>query len=189
MALQPAIKASFRNNCSELVITDVTKEYNASTNTGGWGAPNIVTTDVTEAYIVIGDGSTETRYDVIDNLINPVTDEFELTSIEDTYGDGEWTITYNVYYGDILYTCTITVFTICEVRCCIDKMWLSYIESIGGEPCHCGCSNDIKLNDVLKAEALYKSLTRAAGCLNATTRDKILSQLQKICAYSKCQCN
>jgi len=189
MALVPKISVSFANDCSELVVTDTTKAYNASTNTGGWGAPNADTTDVTEAYIVIGNGSEESRYDVISELINPVTDSFELTTIADTYGDGEYTVTYNVYVGDTLYKCSIKIFAMCEVRCCINKMWLTYIENLGGESCDCGCSSDIKLNDVLKAEALYKSLTRAAGCLNAATRDKILSQLKKICSYYKCQCS
>lgn len=189
MALTPKICVTVKNNCSGFSISDITEEYNSKTNIGGWGSPNITTSDIVEAVIRIDDGYESHEYDVIDSIPSTVTGEYELTLIEDTFVDGEYTVTYLITDDNGLeYSCTKKVYITCNVRCCVDKMWLSYISELGGSDCGCGCSGKITLNDILFAEALYKSLTRAAGCLNNATRDKILSQLQKICQYSNCNC-
>lgn len=51
MALVPSISLSLGNKCNKITLKETTNPYNATDNTGGWGSPNIVTTDVTSAYV------------------------------------------------------------------------------------------------------------------------------------------
>lgn len=51
MALLPSITLSLGNKCNKITLVENTNPYNSTNNTGGWGTPNIDTTDVTSAYV------------------------------------------------------------------------------------------------------------------------------------------
>lgn len=53
MALELSIDVCRASNCRSFTVTEETGAYNASTNTGGYGAPNIATTDVLTATITV----------------------------------------------------------------------------------------------------------------------------------------
>jgi len=55
MALVPKIDISIKNKCDKIDIYEETSPYVAATNSGGWGAPNETTADVTASDLKIYD--------------------------------------------------------------------------------------------------------------------------------------
>lgn len=53
MALSPLISLSLTNACNKVTLYENTAAYNASTNAGGWGTPNINTSAITLAYVSV----------------------------------------------------------------------------------------------------------------------------------------
>lgn len=53
MALIPKISASLSGKCNLITFTEETKPYNATSNLGGWGTPNIDTAAITLAYVSV----------------------------------------------------------------------------------------------------------------------------------------
>lgn len=193
MALKLKICSSIEDNCGSLILTDTTEEYNSQTNTTGWGSPNITTSLITEAYITIVSSNPDDRGLRIDIPLSTfptvVTGSFPLLTIDDyTFNDGEYTITYTIKLADeTTYETKTKIFITCGVACCIHKLWLSFI-SDGSDSCGCSSDSVLKLEDLLFADALYKSLLRAAACLDTSTRDKLLVKLQALCSYTNCNC-
>lgn len=53
MALTPLISLSLTNACNKVTLYENTAAYNATTNAGGWGTPNINTAAITLAYVSV----------------------------------------------------------------------------------------------------------------------------------------
>lgn len=53
MSLLPQISLSLGNRCNTVTIEELTGVYVATTNVGGWGAPNITTIDADVAYAAV----------------------------------------------------------------------------------------------------------------------------------------
>ena len=109
MALSPKISICIKDNCRQLVFTDTTATYNASTNTGGWGTPNLELADVTSATIsvtipehsVVEVNVTDTVVGatIIDGIfeLDTLTMENNFDSAEDTaFPDGIYEVTYTI---------------------------------------------------------------------------------------------
>ena len=135
MALIPKLDICIGNKCNTVTITEETGVYNVATNVGGWGAPNIDTSVVTNATIDIYDytGVTLLQSFVvkdtnvpIDNYPNPIVGEFTLfEDITWNQPDGIYEIIYTVIdnVGPDTYTNEkqYQMFT-CGARNCIDTL-------------------------------------------------------------------
>lgn len=194
MALKLKLCGKTADNCSSLILTDITEEYNSETNLTGWEAPNISTSVILEAYItIISSNPTDRgiRYDLsVSDFPTTVTGAFPLLTITDyKFNDGEYTITYTINTTDEeTYETSTKVFITCGVACCLHKLWLAYITEGSDSGCSCNNTND-PLKDALMVEGLYRALLMSAACLDTKTRDKLLSKLQAICGYINCNCS
>lgn len=176
------------DDCETLSIYDTTLQ-NSSTNLGGWNFDNPDPADSSSTYLEITypDNTTETITLDINLQPTTVTTKFLLTSIP-LVGNGKYIIKYYVNVIDseddpgVRFTRTncITIYNLCSFRCCIDKMWVKYLNS------DCKCTSDC--SSVLEAECIYRLTLSATGSLNDSTRDKLIKKLERICKLAECNC-
>jgi hypothetical protein len=186
MALVPVITACLSNKCQTLKITDATGVYDATNNTGGWENPNIAGSAVTSASITITypNGATQV-VDVLSQIPATVTGSFTFTGITLTgYQDGITTISYSVSDGTTDYKGEIQKLFTCNVRACIDKMWVD----VACQTCHGNCDLGSLVDDANLAEGLYKALCSGAACCDIACTNKILDSLKNLCSWENCNC-
>lgn len=201
-SLQPNISVCQTKNCKNIVLTETTGEYNATTNTGGWSSPetssNPDSSNVTRTVIdiTVPSGTTYTfdTDEVAPGIIpfpDPTgTEEFVLLSsqlgksTDEKLDDGEYTITLT-FYGDIstnTYTETVTkkfIFT-CQTRCCADSLFHDAAQS------DCTDCKKPKIDKALEVESLLKQIDYAASCGKINMAKKFLAKAQWICNNSNC---
>lgn len=108
MALSLKLSVS-HNLINQLTLIDSTGDYDASTNTGGWGAPNTALSAVKFAYLAITDpGGTMYTVDIIndlginfatvasDELIYNVTHDLIGGTLGNVIEDGVYEVTYMI---------------------------------------------------------------------------------------------
>lgn len=194
MAFQPVITACLKNNCKVLEITDATDVYNSSSNSKGWeDASTLLAANVSTAYIKIsypGDDTPSQTENVTSQISNPVTGTFVFNDIfpsGTSFEDGYYEILYEITdTSDNIYSYKLRVYFTCNARCCINKLWETYAESVCGN-CDCDASDD--MDNALEAEAMLDALNSSASCLNTTTRDNILTMINRICDSEDCNCD
>jgi len=176
------------DNCNTLSIYDNTLQ-NSATNLGGWNFDNPNPSESNSTYLEITypDNTIETI--TLETITQPttVTTKFLLASIPLT-GNGKYIIKYYVNVIDseddpgVRFTRTncITIYNLCSIRCCIDKMWIKTLNN------DCKCTNNSA--SVLEAESLYRLALSATGSLNDSTRDKLIKKLERICKLADCKC-
>ena len=188
--LTPKLSACFQNGCTQIVFSDNTLLYNASSNTGGWNDASTINNSAIDLATVEYKHSSEEDYTLLDVTVTVVaetiTGEFEIVGQEITTGDGQYTFRYTITEGVDSAVQTTQVYSLCGVRCCIDKMWHKYISE--NSDCDCGC-NDKLLDQIFKAESLYRALVSLGACGDVTTADKLLTKLQRICSLQNCNCS
>lgn len=185
MALIPTISASLAAGCQILTVTDTTGVYSA-TNLTGWETPNTAGSAITVAAVTItyGNGSTQI-VDVLSQIPATVTGSFSFTGITLTgYVDGRTTITYDLTDGSIDFLADVTQLWTCNVRACIDKMWVT----VACQTCQGNCDLGSLVDDANLAEGLYKALCSGAACCDPACIDKILASLADLCAWDNCNC-
>jgi hypothetical protein len=176
--LIPKLKACVAEQCTKLILTDATGLYNASTNVGGWGAPNITgsgATAFTATYAIDGG----TAVSVATYVANPVTAvEFSLGQYAHTLDDGWHTIVYTITAtvggSTETYADTIKIFTYCNIKCCVFSKMLE-MKNLDL------CKDVEKLASYMHLWTLYKSLIYAANGCDASQATDILSRLNKLC--------
>jgi len=194
MALIPKIKLCLASNCSTLTFRETTGVYNATTNTGGYGTPNIDTTNIVSAVLSVVDPNGVTyTIDLFATGDYPTTNtdleytidlgDLNRTSIEDGY----WEFIYDLVDDqDDEYSGNVSYYFYCNTECCVSKL-LNLIEL---DECMCNEANNDRLETYTRAKALLQSLKNAAGCFDTTKFNKIKTVLQKICRNSDCKtCN
>lgn len=193
MALTPTIQVCLNSACDTLTLTETTGVYNASTNTGGYGAPNITTSDVeTVLLTVIAPDDTEYEIDLTATDFPSSNDEFEYeldladlgnrTSIEDGY----WQFVYEVVDGATTYTATKNYMFYCESECCVAKL----LAKVEPDECDCDTQNLKRIENYTKARTFLASLKNAASCFNLDKFDIIKGILTKLCRNADCKtCN
>lgn len=157
--------------CAAIVFTDTTGSYNASTNQGGYGAPNPAYADITETLIVFTlSNGTEVEYDGFIPTAN--TPYVTITASELGYTglipDQIMGVTYSVYVeGDcrVGYKST-SVLLSCQTETCINNQ----IQSVLQEDCSCSddnCSNtDRVFNMLMTLDVLKVAATKNIGCID-----------------------
>lgn len=189
--LTPSLRVCFTEKCKTLKIYDTTKEYNATSNTGGWGATNILTTAVTDASVKMTDpDGNETTYDVTSDITaeTTVTDEFLIAQETITGTDGEYTFDYTITDGVGTVTYCRVIYNTCSVRCCVDELWAKAAAQLEDTSC-CDKTTTTYEDKAMKAEALYMAIRNAASSVSDATRDALLKKLQRICNLENCNCN
>lgn len=189
--LTPKIRVCISNDNTTLTIYDTTRPYNLATNSGGWGAPNIVAADIDVAvvsYTTPGGSPITSNVLTAVNAQVPVVDEYVLGSFTIPALDGEYAFTYTVTAGGEPVIVTLSIFWMGGVRCCIDKLWASHASHLIGEECECtGKANPYDIQ-AMEAEGIYGAIKHGVSCANTVERDKLLKKLQRICKLNKCNC-
>lgn len=194
-SLTPTISACTENSCRVLTIRDTTGVYDLTDNPGGWqNAATVLAGDITAAVlnITLPDGTTMDEIDVLADLPNPITGAFDFPSITlPEQVDGKYIIEYTLTEGATSKTKRLSIYSLCNSRCCIDKMWSKYANNIDATSDGCGCSPKTILTKdrALLAETLMKAINSSAMCNNETSRDLLLAKLTRICALEECDCN
>ena len=197
MALIPLISCCTLDCCKYLKVSDVTGAYNAVSNLGGWGTPNLDLTAVTDASLTIiyPDGSTDiidstdaVRYPVLmTNITTASAFPFELYTFVPltgtTFPDGVTEIDYMVTDGTDVYTTSIYSSSDCNISCCVDNMFAQ----LPSKMCN-NCDYDIFVQNALQARALLKAYRCNCCCGNWGNAMSILVQLQKLCDWADCNC-
>lgn len=192
MALIPKIKLCLASNCTTLSFFETTGVYNATTNVGGYGAPNVETSDIDAAVLTVISPSDQTyTIDVFGDFPSD-NDEFSIdidladlsrTSIEDGYWQFIYTVTTN---AAVEYTANTSYYFYCNAECCVSKL----LNAIELEDCNCDNINTDRIKTYVKAKTFLASLKNAAKCFNETNFNKIKDILSKICRNSGCKtCN
>lgn len=190
--MTPKISVCIKDGCSKLVISDATLAYNATTNPGGWDAPNLVPEEVFGTIICTYPSGAIVSEDVTAALTaNNTTYQtpFELVTLDTTEGDGVYEYTYTLRDGINMISSTVTKFSLCNSRCCIDKLWAKAAVGLTVQDCNCGGGTELYCQKATQAEALYKAIIAAASSGKDLVRDELLKKLQRICSLENCNCN
>lgn len=196
MALIPTINLCLRTGCSELIFKETTGVYHATTNTGGYGAPNPVVGDFDTAVLtVIAPDLTEYTIDLFAEGF-PTSDDQEEYTIDladlgnrTVIEDGYWQFVYNLHDNntDTDYSATFAGIFLCNTKCCVEQLLLLIDENKFGIP---DKRNEKRINEYLMAKAYLDSLTYYANCGNLDKFDNIKRVIDKLCANVNCTtCN
>ncbi len=186
MAFVPKINVCLTNSCEYLQVTDVTGEYDANTNTEGWGDNSTLQeSDVDKIEIIIEfpDGSKKT-VDVTSQLPSDVKADVQYNDISGDFSDGIYNVIYKIKdTSGNKYKDTVTTIFACHVSCCVTKIFAKAPDEL------CDCDHDIFLRDALQAKGLLRTL-KAMGACNKTKRvNDIIKRINRICAFNDCKCN
>jgi hypothetical protein len=175
-------------NCKIIKFRETTGVYDATTNTGGWGAPNELTTDAVTATLLFKapSGVTYTAVDVLgsgfpksDGSVAIEINSTDLLSTLSKFEDGFWEITYTVTTATATYSTTNTLFFPCGVKGLVCN------EVAGLDINDCCCDLD-KVNRILQMEAYMSVLEYAVGCGNIVGANNILTTLNRLIECSIC---
>jgi hypothetical protein len=193
MALIPTISVCLDSACDTITITETTGIYDASSNVGGYGAPNIATSDIDSAVLTIISPSEQTyTINLFDNSFPssntsysyeiPMSELGNRTSIEDGY----WQITYTLVDGGTTYTANGSKVFFCNAKCCVARL----LAAIEPDECDCNEQNIKRIENYTKARTFLSSLENAANCFNIDRFDTIKAILDKLCRNTSCKtCN
>ena len=197
MALKPKISVCISSNkCNTINVFEETNAY-TTINTGGWGAPNIDTSAVTTASVIIYDHTGNT---VLQEIVikDGVTDLYATVSgsvtplpflaVENAtweQADGIYQVVYKIidnvateYFNDLTHELFL-----CRLCNCIknqEKRWIL----------NCDPLKDKEIKNYLdKLELLKLSIESAFACGDFTTALSNLTQATKLCqTLSDCGC-
>jgi hypothetical protein len=182
--LRPTLEACMKDKCGGIYFKDTTGAYHVTNNPYGWGTPNLVVANLTVVTLTIEypDG-TETEHDLLDQIPNPVEGTIEFDVIEGTYDDGIYTFTYYVTDGTTSVTKVLKKPFLCNVTCCVDKMWAKV-------PTYTNTKDERFLQNYIiqthYAQGLIDGLNGAGGCVNPTAVAAILDKIERICEFERC---
>lgn len=193
MALEPSIRVCLNSSCDTLTLYETTGVYDETTNLTGYGAPNILTSDVTIVTLRVTNPSGDI-YDITltDNDFPKTNEddgyEIDMSEIGDITNveDGYWTFKYTVFTSGDSYTVTQGYMFYCNSECCVAKM----LAKVDPEECDCDAENNTKISNYIRSITLLDSLKNAAYCFNEDRFDKIKTLLAKLCRNINCKtCN
>mgnify|MGYP003341190035 CR=1 FL=1 len=155
MALEPKIKLCLAANCTGLTFYEETGDYNATTNPGGYGAPNPTLASVDHAELYIWPLYSLTNYVAPTYTItitpsdNPDLGTSILTDLN--IQDGFWYFVYNLYDNtdQVIATVEQGYYYYCNTECCVSKL----LAAIDLDSCMCAKEHlkDIEKYNYLKS--------------------------------------
>ena len=127
------LKLSVEADRNAIYIYDETGCYDSTCNPGGWGTPNIKTSDITESTVEIfpPESSSGILVDISDGLpnIDKIGIEILLSEIGiSTLKNGVWTFIYRVknFENEIHLECSISKFFDVENTCCVNSLMSTF---------------------------------------------------------------
>lgn len=187
--LTPKLRICF-DGCSTIKVYDSTGAETV-TNTGGYGATNINPADIDSATIsyTVPNGS-EVTVDVTAavNAQTTVDGEFLIAEIDITALDGSYLFVYTLTDLGASVVKRCNTYSLCVVRCCVDKLWAQAALGLIEEDCEC-LKTGSAMDRALLAEGTYKAIVHGTASLNTGVRDALLAKLQRICKLENCNCN
>ena len=167
---------------------ELTGAYDASTNPGGWGAPNETTGDALTAVLVFEDPN-GVVYPSVDMTTYgfPKTDTITATEIEAStvdsgltkFVDGFWKITYIVTTATTTYSQEQTFFFYANIK----KELCALIAEM--EVCDCNCDPE-SVNRVLQAKAYFDALCYAVRLGDTESTNELFSTLSNLIDCTTC---
>lgn len=180
MALVPKIDVCFDCCDNKIIITDVTGDYNATTNTGGWGSPNNVTSDVSTSVISITDPNGNVTSHTLASLPDSTATltAADLVSGATVLTDGQYFFTWTITMSDAsIFTAYANPFSTCVVENCVTDKVADF------DP-DCGC-NDSSFA-TMKYVTTFESLKAAISCGKTNKANSLFTELQSMC-NNNCQ--
>jgi hypothetical protein len=198
MALQVNFKVKTNTTRLYFDFYETTGQYSFPSNPGGYGAPNLLTTDIDYAKLIITKNGATTSYTVsmpippstTGTLAIPVYNtDMGLTST-DKIPDGIYNIKYEV--GQLvngsevpLSAMDYTVDFVEGLKCCLSKLRKNISIPVDNG---CGCS-DKSLEKVANAQALLDSICYLVGCDQIDRADAVISYLANFCSCNCSECD
>jgi len=196
MALIPKISINIKNTCNKIDVWEKTDPYNASTNLGGWGVPNIDTSYFDDADIKIYDLSNNLVQTIMmrDNGTNvysgligaPTPSTFKAYSdINWSQLDGVYKIVYTIIDEDnVTYTndSQYVLFT-CNLCNCLDNLIIKMSAMCSGEKL-------TKYKEVVDQLEIFKyGIETAFANCDFTKATALLENASTLCTtFSDCGC-
>lgn len=196
MALVPKISLSISNSCNKVDIWENTGLYHSTTNTGGWGTPNIntsvITSSVVNIYDYLGTSLLQTiilkngSVDVYAGAVSaPTPASFKaLQSNTWTQVDGIYKIEYTLTNGSTVYTNAVQyqLFT-CNLCNCMQGLMQKMLTQCSGKKLD-------KYKDVYnQLELLKYGIESAFSCNDFTKVNNLLTNASTMCTtFSECGC-
>jgi hypothetical protein len=161
MATVPVI--TFKHTSTDFIIIDSTGDYNAVTNTTGWGSPNTTrsaaVTPTMNAVFVSPSGISTTVSLLAGNFAdNAIRSQSVYSSLTSSLGDGIWFVTIN-YTGFIVTTYTLRD---ASIKCALGKLALG----------------DMTSNDYAELKMLYDKMVQAMECGEYLLAEEIYADIQ-----------
>lgn len=191
MAVDLRFEIQLDCDCQGFDFTETTGSYDASNNTGGWGSPNLSTSDIDEATLDIKNVTTGTTYDQIDmtNFGYPSdsnkTTNISITSLNvngsqqhssgERFPDGVYRFTYTTTDNDTgtTFEQTIEILWTCNVKCKLIDVAADIASN------NCDCRTDDSKQLFLDWFAWYYSIVYGGACSNQDAINNSLKTLNK----------
>lgn len=188
--LTPKIRVCFSESCSKIKVYDTTG-VESTANPGGWGATNILPPDIDNAKLTYTTPSgSDTSYYIQSNINaqTTVSGEFLIAEIDITAEDGYYSFVYYLEDSGVLVEKRLHTYSLCVVRCCVDKLWAQVAANALSEDCKCTGEKTTALEKAEIAEGLYNAIRFGAACNSSSVKDTLLGKLQRICKLENCNC-
>lgn len=168
MATVPVI--TFKHTSTDFIIIDSTGDYNAVTNTTGWGSPNTVRSSAvspTMNAVFVSPSGTSTTVSLLGgNFANDaIRSQSVYSALTSSMSDGIWSVTIN-YTG----LTAVTTYTLRDssLKCALGKLALG----------------DMTSNDYAELKMLYDKMVQAMECGEYVLAEEIYVDIQD--ALSSC---
>ncbi len=180
MALIPRVKLNLENKCNKVDICESTGIYNAVSNTGGWGAPNIETTVVTASTVAIfaynGTSALQT-FNMLPTYTTGIQPPYQAFDGEAwTQADGVFKLVYTVTDGvDTFTNPTEYILFTCNLCNCIEGLIAKLSEE-------CDPAEVAKLKDTIdQLEIIKYGIQSAFSCKNFDRATTLLTNAASLC--------
>ena len=196
MALIPKISLSVEGKCNTVTVIESTGVYVTNLNVGGWGSPNIDTSDINTASITITDFFNNLNIQTI-NLKSPTIDVYSGVVSAPTPGafialsDAPWNLNDGIY--KVVYTVTSNgtnyinktphELFLCNLCNCKNSLVLDLATNSDSS-----CTTRLK-ETLDQLEVLEYGIQTAFACKNFTQAKTLLTHASKLCTtVSDCGC-
>lgn len=193
MALSPIFTIKPSCNYDQLIVQETTGAYNATTNPGGYGAPNATTGDVSAISLVITDLLNDIVFDAITTLTASSTHGVTYIDISsllvstvaqytDALTDGLFQAVFSVTASGTTYTYTATILFLPDTWCKLNNLMLQITDPT------CGCVNKDFKDKWLEGFAKLVALEGSAVCGDLTGFNTTYTSLNRFLDNLKCNC-
>ena len=188
MALALDFTVTQQTSCTEILFTDLTGDYNLTTNLGGWGAPNLERALVTSSTLAITipgavTYSIDLTADVIADNVITLTNMQIGGSAGTCVPDGQYYMLWTVTDGVTTYTKEMYFFFDCVIACKVASLFTS-LDLTSCNPCNETLTS--KISNALLAWAYLEALRNAACCGKTALFANLLATLGRMVDNNQC---